>query len=86
MFGARFAARREAPLGLWLAVSANATVGGALIGWSLANVPVESLGVGGWLRSLAFAGVALLAPPVVERGGDARRAAAAVLAAARAGG
>ena len=66
VFGASFAVRREAPLGLWLAVSANATVGGALIGWSLANMPVESLGVGDWLRSLAYAGVALLAPPALS--------------------
>ena len=44
VFGAAFAARREAPPRLWLAVTANAIVGGALIGWSIANVPVESLG------------------------------------------
>jgi len=66
VFGASFAARREAPLGLWLAVSANATAGGGLIGWSIANMPVESLGVSGWLRSLAYVGVALLAPPVLS--------------------
>jgi exo-beta-1,3-glucanase (GH17 family) len=63
VFGAAFAGRRDAPAGVWLAVTANAIVGGVLIGWSIANVPVESLGIGGWLRSLAFAGVALLAPP-----------------------
>jgi glucan 1,3-beta-glucosidase len=66
VFGASFAVRREAPVMLWLAVSANATVGGALIGWSFANMPVESLGVNGWMRSLAFAGVALLAPPTLS--------------------
>jgi hypothetical protein len=68
VFGAAFAARREAsaPLALWLAVTANAIAGGALIGWSIANVPVESLGLGGWLRSLAFAAVAMLAPPAVS--------------------
>ncbi|HEX5213475.1 MAG TPA: beta-(1-6) glucans synthase [Pseudolabrys sp.] len=66
VFGVSFAARREAPLGLWLVVSANATVGGALIGWSVANVPVESLGAAGWLRSLAFVGVALLVPPTLS--------------------
>ena len=78
--------RREAPLGLWLAVSANAIAGGALIGWSLANMPVESLGVGGWLRSLALCGRRVAGAAGVERGGDARGAAAAVLAADRAGG
>ena len=68
MFGAAFAARRGAsvPVAQWLAVTANAIAGGALIGWSVANVPIESLGVAGWLRSLAFVGVALLAPPVLS--------------------
>ena len=65
VFGAAFAVRRDAPAppALWLAVTANAIAGGSLIGWSLANVPIESLGAGGWLRSLAFVAVALLAPP-----------------------
>ena len=63
VFGAAFALRRDAPPALWLAVTANAVAGGTLIGWSIANVPVESLGAGGWLRALAFAVVALLAPP-----------------------
>jgi glucan 1,3-beta-glucosidase len=40
-------------------------VGGALIGWSIDNVPIESLGFAGWLRSLAFVGVALLTPPTL---------------------
>jgi glucan 1,3-beta-glucosidase len=64
VFGVGFAARRGAPPPrLWLAVTANAIAGGTLIGWSIANVPVESLGPGGWLRSLAFVGVAVLVPP-----------------------
>ena len=63
VFGAAFAVRRDAPPTHWLAVTANAIAGGTLIGWSIANVPVESLGLSGWLRSLAFVGVALLAPP-----------------------
>ena len=65
VFGAAFAMRRDAatPLVLWLAVTANAIAGGTLIGWSIANVPVESLGAGGWVRSIAFVAVALLAPP-----------------------
>ena len=67
VFGAGFAARRnDAPLVLWLAVSANAIVGGTLIGWTIANVPIESLGMGGWLRSLALTAVALLAPVAVS--------------------
>ena len=35
---------------------------GVLIGWTIENVPIESLGIGGWLRSLAFAAVAIAAP------------------------
>jgi exo-beta-1,3-glucanase (GH17 family) len=68
VFAAAFGARhdRGAPLALWLAVSANAVIGGVLIGWTVANVPVESLGAGGWLRSLALAAVALLAPPLLS--------------------
>jgi len=67
VFGAAMRARRAAtPLALWLAVSTNAMAGGVLIGWTIANVPVESLGVGGWLRSIAFAAIALLAPPLLS--------------------
>ena len=67
VFGLAFAARRGAPpQALWLAVAANATIGGTLIGWSIANAPVESLGLAGWLRSLSLIGVALLTPPAVS--------------------
>ena len=66
VFGAAFVARREAQPVLWLAVTVNAIAGGLLIGWTLANVPIESLGVDGWLRSLAFAVVAILSPIAVS--------------------
>ncbi len=66
VFGAAFAGGREARPSLWLAVTANAIAGGVLIGWSVANVPVESLGLSGWLRSLAYVGVALLVPPTLS--------------------
>ena len=67
VFGAAMLARGgAAPLMLWLAVSANATAGGISIGWTVANVPIESLGAGGWLRSLVFAAVALLTPPMLS--------------------
>jgi len=67
VFGVAMRAQRGAtPLALWLAVSANAMTGGVLIGWTVANVPIESLGLAGWLRSLVFAAVALLAPPVLS--------------------
>ncbi|MGH6664463.1 MAG: beta-(1-6) glucans synthase, partial [Pseudolabrys sp.] len=66
-FGAAFGARRDgATPSQWLAVTANAVAGGTLIGWTIANVPIESFGAGGWLTSLGFAGVALLAPPVLS--------------------
>ncbi|MGH6727108.1 MAG: beta-(1-6) glucans synthase, partial [Pseudolabrys sp.] len=67
IFGAGFAARRNAePSVRWLAVTANAIAGGTLIGWSIANVPIESVGLGGWLRSIAYAAVAFLTPPVLS--------------------
>jgi exo-beta-1,3-glucanase (GH17 family) len=46
----------------WLGVALIATASGTLIGWAWANVPVESLGFGGWLEGLAWAAVALVAP------------------------
>ena len=46
----------------WLGVTVIATVSGTLIGWAWANVPVESLGFGGWLEGLAWALLALVAP------------------------
>jgi glucan 1,3-beta-glucosidase len=46
----------------WLGVALIATVSGALIGWAWPNVPVESLGFGGWLEGLAWAAMALVAP------------------------
>jgi glucan 1,3-beta-glucosidase len=46
----------------WLGVAVIATVSGTFIGWALANVPIESLGVGGWMQGVAWAMVALVAP------------------------
>jgi exo-beta-1,3-glucanase (GH17 family) len=66
IFAAALAARRTAaaPLGpgLWSAIAAMAFVAGTLIGWTLENIPLESLSSGDWLRSLAWACVALAAP------------------------
>ncbi|MGA7489342.1 MAG: beta-(1-6) glucans synthase, partial [Xanthobacteraceae bacterium] len=39
-------------------------VSGTLIGWTVANVPLESLTFGDWLRSLGWAAVALASPLV----------------------
>lgn len=46
----------------WCGVSVNAVIPGAVIGQAIANVPVESLGIGGWTRSMALLAVALAAP------------------------
>src|SRR5262249_38391831 len=48
----------------WLRIAVIAMVAGILIGWTLANVPLESLTVGDWLRSLAWAATALASPVV----------------------
>jgi exo-beta-1,3-glucanase (GH17 family) len=56
---------RKAPTvsAVWLLhIAAIATVSGTLIGWTVANVPLESLTVGDWLRSLIWTGVALISP------------------------
>jgi exo-beta-1,3-glucanase (GH17 family) len=67
VFGAAIYTRAENVSALqWLGVTANALVGGALIGWTIENLPIESLGVAGWARSLALAAVALLAPVVLS--------------------
>jgi exo-beta-1,3-glucanase (GH17 family) len=62
VFGAAWFAGRAASQRSWLVVAANAFTGGALIGWTAENVPIESLTAGDWARSLAWAAVALAAP------------------------
>jgi exo-beta-1,3-glucanase (GH17 family) len=68
VFGAAFAAGRgrKAPARFWLTVGGNAIAGGALIGWVVENVPLESLGVGGWLRSLVYALMAAASAPLLS--------------------
>jgi glucan 1,3-beta-glucosidase len=67
VFGAAISVRdKQAHISQWLAVSANALVGGALIGWTIENVPIESLGVAGWARSLTLAAIAILAPVILS--------------------
>jgi exo-beta-1,3-glucanase (GH17 family) len=46
----------------WVGVLANAVIPGIFFGWAIANIPVESFGVGGWVRSLALLAVVLVAP------------------------
>jgi glucan 1,3-beta-glucosidase len=67
VFAAAILARRRAPpgeasVGVWAAIAVDAVVAGVLAGWAVEDVPVESLGAGGWLRSLAFAVLAIGAP------------------------
>jgi glucan 1,3-beta-glucosidase len=52
----------EPGLAAWSAVALVAAVSGVLSGWAVENALVESLGLGGWLRSLALVGTALAAP------------------------
>jgi glucan 1,3-beta-glucosidase len=66
VFGAAIIFRtKDTPLRFWLAVTIIAIAGGALVPWTIENIPVESLGVAGWARSLALAAVAISAPVVV---------------------
>jgi len=65
-FAAAFAARqgKAGNPGLWLRVAGMAAGSGGLIGWTIANVPLESLTVGDWLRALAWTGVATASPVI----------------------
>jgi len=46
----------------WLGVAAIALMQGVLIGWAAANVPLQSLGIGGWIHSVVMLVIALIAP------------------------
>jgi glucan 1,3-beta-glucosidase len=46
----------------WTAIAAAAISSGAFFGWTIENVPIESLTAGDWLRSLAWACLAVLMP------------------------
>jgi glucan 1,3-beta-glucosidase len=61
-FTHRRSAKTPISAATWCGVSVNAVIPGAVIGQAIANVPVESLGIGGWTRSLALITVALAAP------------------------
>jgi len=67
VFGIAFWMRRGATrASVWLAVTANALAGGLTIGWTLHNVPIESIGVGGWIRCIALAAAAIASPLVLS--------------------
>lgn len=66
VFGVAFWMRRETtPARAWLAVTANALAGGLTVGWTLHNVPIESIGIGGWVRCIALAAAAVATPLVM---------------------
>jgi hypothetical protein len=46
----------------WLAIALSAAASGTMIGWAIASIPLESLTVGDWMRSLAWGVVAIAAP------------------------
>jgi exo-beta-1,3-glucanase (GH17 family) len=67
IFAAAMAARRRrtpARAMQWGAVAGIAAAAGLFIGMTVEKLPLESLGAGGWLRSLALAAVAAAAPIV----------------------
>ena len=74
-FGGAFVAGRgkAAPPLLWWRIAALSFLPAVLFGLTLANVPVESFTAGGWLRSLALACVAALAPILCAAAYAARR-------------
>jgi hypothetical protein len=61
LFGAR-GAKDEPGFGTWIAVAITAAVSGALIGLTIENLPIESLGISGWARTLSFAALAIAGP------------------------
>ncbi|HET9716493.1 MAG TPA: beta-(1-6) glucans synthase [Pseudolabrys sp.] len=66
VFGAAlFAGASKAAMAPLVAVSVNALVGGGLVGWTIENAMLESLGPGGWIRSSALMLLAVCAPLVL---------------------
>ena len=66
-FGAAFMAvcnKAAPPPLLWWRIAALTFLPAVLFGWTIETIPVESYTAGGWLRSLAFAAIAALAPIV----------------------
>jgi glucan 1,3-beta-glucosidase len=66
IFATGFAVQRRGTAkihsGFWLRVAVMAVVPACLFGWTIENIPLESLTAGDWLRSSAWAAVALMAP------------------------
>jgi glucan 1,3-beta-glucosidase len=62
IFAAAWLYRRGGSRPRWAAIATTALAGGAMIGWALELMVLESLGIGGWLRSVALVALALLTP------------------------
>lgn len=61
--GLTFVRRRtDVPAASWVAVAVSAGAAGLAAPWTLELVPLESLGIGGWLRWLILAVLAFVAP------------------------
>lgn len=59
------ARRRDGPSpGRWVGVAVLAAPAGIAVGLTVEHLPLESLGLGGWLRGLALALVSVAVPPV----------------------
>lgn len=58
----RLAGSLSAPVHLWLAVAVNAATAGIFVGLAIEKVPVESLGAGGWIRSVTLVLLATIIP------------------------
>jgi exo-beta-1,3-glucanase (GH17 family) len=66
IFGAGWLVGRPRKTWVWAGIGLNALAGGLLIGWAVENVPLESLGPGQWLRSLALVALAFVTPVVAS--------------------
>jgi exo-beta-1,3-glucanase (GH17 family) len=80
--------QKDVTTGRWLGVALMALAGGTMIGWAVENALYESLGIGGWIRSLALVVAAVVAPvtfAAILIRGEALPSLADVLAGARDG-
>jgi glucan 1,3-beta-glucosidase len=59
------ARRRDLSAPVYVAVAIDAAVAGTLAPWGVETIPVESLAIGGWLRSLAFGTLGIVVPLTV---------------------
>jgi exo-beta-1,3-glucanase (GH17 family) len=53
---------RELAMRAWLGIALSAAASGTMIGWTVASIPLESLTIGDWMRSVAWGAVAIAAP------------------------